>query len=390
MESSIKRAHIRTNIAVVGRFHAFDLARELNKHGLLNKLLSTYPKQVTRRWDIPEEKILGEPSLEALRRYGCRIPLANPVSIDEFVHTRHGRTSARKLINDCDVFIGWTGSSLEALIAARQSGVTTVLERGSSHCTEWRTLMTEEYGYLDKPFDPMYNFWQRELLEYELADFISIPSSFVRDTFIKHGVPADKLLVNAYGVNLSSFKQVEKADDIFRVITVGGLSIRKGSRYLLQAFHELNFPDAELWHIGNVNPEMQPFIKQFTSKSVTFHGHKPQKDLYKYYSQGSVFALMSIEEGMAMVQCQAMACGLPLICSTNTGGADLVGSDEQAGFVVPVRDVETLKSRLLHLYHYRDQCRAMGQTAKERISTHLTWSDYGSRYAENIRRVFAR
>lgn len=386
-ERSSELPDIRTNIAVVGRFHAFDLARELNRHGLLNKLLSTYPRYITRRWEIPEKKILGEPFLEFFRRFGQRIPFVKPSRIDEFVHVNHGRNAARKLIAECDVFIGWTGSSLEALIAAKETGVATILERGSSHCNEWRKLMTEECGYFGKPFDPMYNFWQRELLEYELADYIAIPSTFVRNSFIKYGVPAEKLLVNAYGVDLSSFRQVQKEDDVFRVISVGGFNLRKGSRYLLQAFTELNLPNAELWHIGSVDPEMHPSIKQFLTDKVTFHGHKPQAELYKYYSQGSVFVLMSIEEGMAMVQCQAMACGLPLICSTNTGGADLIGDDEKAGFVVPVRDVNAIKERILFLYENQEHCRAMGQTAKQRISQGYTWADYGNRYAENIRRM---
>lgn len=96
---------------------------------------------------------------------------------------------------------------------------------------------------------------------------------------------------------------------------------------------------------------------------------------------------MSIEEGMAMVQCQAMACGLPLICSINTGGADLIGDDEKAGFVIPIRDVNALKERILFLYENQEYCRAMGQTAKQRISQGYTWADYGNRYAENIRRM---
>lgn len=379
--------NIRTNISVIGRFHAFDLARELNKHGLLNRILSTYPKHLTQRWNIPGDKIHGEPFLEVLRRFGSRIPLVNPVSLDQFVHKRHARKAQCLLIEGCDVFVGWTGSSLEALIKAREMGVTTILERGSSHCTEWRNLMAEEYGYLNKSFDHMYNFWQRELLEYELADYISIPSNFVRDTFVKRGVPKEKLLINAYGVDLSSFKQVEKEDCTFRIINVGGFSLRKGSRYLLQAFYELKLPNAELWHIGSVSPEMQPFIKKYASDKIVFHGHKPQSELYKYYSQGSVFVLMSIEEGMAMVQCQAMACGLPLIVTTNTGGADLIGDDNKAGYIVPIRDIEQLKSRLLALYENQDQCYEMGQVAKARIASGFRWSDYGDRYAANIKMV---
>ena len=265
---------------------------------------------------------------------------------------RHG-LNARRLIDNNDVFIGWSGSSLEALIAARAAGKITILERGSSHCNEWRALMREENSRFGQDFDEMPFFWQRELLEYELADYISIPSSFVQDSFLRQGVPEEKLLVNPYGVDLSAFRKLEKTDDTFRVINVGGFNLRKGSHYLLQAFTELNLQDAEFWHVGSVSPEMQPIIEKFANDNCTFHGHQPQDQLYKFYSQASVFALASIEEGMAMVQCQAMACGLPLICTTNTGGADLIGGEGHAGYVVPIRDVEALKARILACRSFR-------------------------------------
>ncbi|MFO0991218.1 MAG: glycosyltransferase family 4 protein [Hyphomicrobiales bacterium] len=244
--------------------------------------------------------------------------------------------------------------------------------------------MREESKVAAVEFDMMYEFWQRELLEYELADYISIPSTFVRDSFVLQGVPPEKLLVNPYGVDLSSFRQVERNDSRFRIISVGAFSIRKGSRYLLQAFSELNLPDVELWHVGTVSPAMRPFIRQYANDRVLFHGHQPQAQLHKFYSQASVFVLMSIEEGLAMVQPQAMACGLPLICTTNTGGADLIGLDGEAGYVIGIRDVNALKARLLHLYENRELCREMGQRAKARITSGLTWADYGSRYVRNI------
>lgn len=374
----------RTSLAVVGRFHGFDLARELDFRGYLHRFMSTYPRSTVSKWGVPQDRAIGEPFLEFFRRYGSRIPLADSVSIDMFVHRNHAKNAARHLVRDADIFIGWTGSSLEALIEARNRGVITVLERGSSHASEWRELMATESARFGSSFNPMYDFWQRELLEYQLADYISIPSSFVKNTFIKHGVPEHKLLVNPYGVDLESFRPTEKEDDKFRIISVGGFNMRKGSRYLLQAFSELDIPDVELWHVGTVSPEMKPFIERFADERVTFWGHKPQAELYKFYSQASVFVLMSIEEGMAMVQCQAMACGLPLICSTNTGGADLIGSEGEAGIVVNVGDVEALKASLMALYHEKERCRTMGEAALRRIGKGLTWSNYGDRYAANL------
>ena len=43
---------MRVNIAVVGRFHAFNLAKELQDKNLLNKLITTYPKLVNS-WRKP-------------------------------------------------------------------------------------------------------------------------------------------------------------------------------------------------------------------------------------------------------------------------------------------------------------------------------------------------
>jgi glycosyltransferase involved in cell wall biosynthesis len=49
----------------------------------------------------------------------------------------------------------------------------------------------------------------------------------------------------------------------------------------------------------------------------------PQNQLPEYYRRGDVFALASREEGLAMVQVQALACGLEIVCTTHTGGEDL-------------------------------------------------------------------
>jgi len=129
--------------------------------------------------------------------------------------------------------------------------------------------------------------------------------------------------------------------------------------------------------VGGASEEIKPFFKKYEG-NYKYIGHVPQKELYKYYSQGSVFAMMSIQEGLAMVQPQAMACGLPVISTTNTGGEDII-RDGKDGFIIPIRDVEALKEKLVYLYENRDICKTMGQSAKERVSTSFTWDDYGDR-----------
>jgi len=217
-------------------------------------------------------------------------------------------------------------------------------------------------------------------LEYHLADYITVPSSFVKRSMNEAGINPEKIFVNPYGVDLSQFKQIPKQDNIFRVIFCGNLSIQKGSHYLLQSIYELNLEDFECWHIGKISSEMEVFIKKYRTKKMKYKGVQPQSELYKLYSQGSVFCMPSLQEGMAMVQLQAMACGLPLICTTNTGGDDLITADGKEGFVIPVKSVDSIKEKINYLYKNRSECREMGLKARQRVSKGFTWNDYGDRY----------
>ena len=77
-----------------------------------------------------------------------------------------------------------------------------------------------------------------------------------------------------------------------------------------------------------------------------------------------------------MVQPQAMACGLPIIATTNTGSEDLF-TDGIEGFIVPVRSPEAIRTRVLKLYNdpaFRDE---MSRAAIRRIQSSSGWNEYG-------------
>lgn len=374
---------MKVNISVIGRFHAFDLAKELQNENILNKLITTYPKSIVSKWQIKKEFVKDEIFLELIRRYQNKIPLIPKFYLNSFIQNKHAKNSS-KYMDDCDVFIGWSGSSLEAIIEAKKHNKITILERGSSHYNYQMKILSE----INENFIPDYKTWQRELLEYELADYISIPSSYVKRTFLENGISEKKLLVNPYGVNLNEFKQIEKTDTKFRIIFAGSGSFRKGYHYLLQAFYELNLKNCELWHLGKVQDEMKPYLDKYKTENFILKGHQPQNKLFEFYSQGNVFIMPSLEEGMAMVQFQAMACGLPLICSTNTGGDDLITKDGEEGFVIPIKNVEAIKEKILYLYNNQDIAKEMGKKAKKRVQLGFTWKDYGRRYLENLKRIY--
>ena len=230
---------------------------------------------------------------------------------------------------------------------------------------------------------------ERELLEYEYTDYISVPSQFVYNTFTEFGIPEDKLIKNPYGVNLEEFYPVKKEDDTFRVIHCGAISYRKGIPYLLEAFSQLNLKKSELWIVGSIDQEIKEFVDQYKDDNIIFHGPKKQSDLYWYLSQCDVFCLASIEEGLAMVQAQAMACGLPIITTTNTGGGELVENDKN-GFVIPIRDIQAIKEKILYLYKNKETSKRMGEKAIESINNNFSWDDYGHRYVMNLEEIYSK
>jgi glycosyltransferase involved in cell wall biosynthesis len=287
------------------------------------------------------------------------------------------------------IFFAGNGFNYKTVKELQKNNVLCIADEGSAHIVTQRKLLEDEY----KKFGLEYKMKQtRDLLEetlreYKSSDYIVVPSSFAKRTFIEQGISENKIFVNPYGVDLSQFKQIKKEDEIFRVIYCGRLSIQKGSHYLLQAIDELELENFEFWHIGGVEDEMKQFIDKYKTNKIIFKGAMPQSELYKFYSQGNVFVLPSIQDGFGMVVFQAMACGLPVILSENTAAYDAVTKDGEEGFVIPIRSVDAIKEKIKYLYENQDICLKMGQKAKKKVLNGYSWDDYGNRYKQFLEKT---
>jgi glycosyltransferase involved in cell wall biosynthesis len=382
---------MKITISVLGRFQLFHLARELQTHGYLERLITSYPIFETERYGIDRKNIKSLVVHEILNRIGINLPhaLRSIFNPQYQVFELFDRHASRHIPHDTDIFVGLSSGALHSLRRAKHLGAYTVLERGSTHMLHQKKVLTEEYERLGIKATIVHpKVVEKELAEYQEADFISVPSRYVKKTFLDQGIPEQRLIQNPYGVNLTNFYPVPKQDHIFRVVHCGNLSIRKGVHYLLQAFSELNLPDAELWLIGDITEEIAPFLKKFTSPRIILKGIFPERELHRQLSQGSVFCLASIEEGLAMVQAMAMACGLPVIITTHTGGEDIIRNGVD-GFIVPIRDVEALKEKILFFYENEADRSVMGTSALNRVKHGFTWRDYGERMIAHYQRILA-
>jgi glycosyltransferase involved in cell wall biosynthesis len=98
--------------------------------------------------------------------------------------------------------------------------------------------------------------------------------------------------------------------------------------------------------------------------------------LIEEMSRARVMVLPSIEEGLALVFAQAMACGCPVVGRTHTGVEDLI-SDGREVFIVAPRNVDALVEKLTILYRDRALVEQMSVRAVERIASVGGWDAYG-------------
>lgn len=371
-----------------GVFWAFDLARELERHGALGRIYSGYPKRSIPRHGIPPDRLRTFPWLSTPMGVSGRLGFRRlKGAMEPYVAETFDRWTAR-VFDRCDIYHCLSGFGMHTYEVAQRYGTITVCDRGSSHIAVQDELLQEEAEILGlRPHPVDHRMVARELAEYEASDAIFVPSTFALQSFLAQGFPPDKVHQIPYGVDLTAFRPMPKEDDVFRVIFVGTLSYRKGVSYLLEAVAPLAGLGIEVWLIGPSAPETEHLLRPYEGL-FRYFGRRPRHELSWYYSQGSVFVLPSVEEGLALVQGQAMACGLPVIATHNTGAADLF-DDGHEGFILPIRNPEAIREKIFRLHQDPEERAAMAARSQRRVGAIGGWREYGERVVSTHRQLLS-
>jgi starch synthase len=398
---------MKITIVVGGRWHAFDLASELEKKGHLHKLITNYPKWFVKKWGIPPEKVISLPFTFWLVKGIYRIGGEKLMMRCQWWVHRWFAERAANYLSGSELIHGWSQWSEPSFRWAKENKVPTVLERSSAHILEQNSLLSSEYKRFGLKWIATHRkIVQMELKEYELSDSVAIPSLFVEKTFHKRGFPATKLFRNNLGVNLSCFKASKKPESPssnggLKIIFAGSISLRKGIPDLLEGFNQLDSRESTLTLLGGITRELESLF-QDKSEQIRLLGHIPQKELLSHYQQNHCFVMASVEEGMAMVQMQALACGLPLVCTTNTGGEDLLmlsgdlGKPDvlgikqfPCGFLIPVHSPKAISHCLRRFINEPKLWETMRNEALKLAGEKLSWEKYGRRSMENYTRLLS-
>jgi starch synthase len=366
--------------AVFGVFHHFELAHQLHRRNHLQRIYSTWPWARLKREGLPHSLVSCFPYLHTPDYLLNRTRFYSPRMSSKMAswNTRAFDLWTNRVIAPCDAFIAISGAGLLTGRKVQANGGIFICDRGSTHQRYQENVIAEEHRRwkLPQPLSkPHITIREEEI--YATANAITVPSTVARRSFLQMGIAPEKVHVVPYGVRLDQFTRTEAPpQDSFQLLFAGQVSLRKGVPYLLQAFARLNHPNKRLTIAGAIQDDIRALLSTLPTENVVFTGSLPQTQLAKKMSASHLLVLPSIEEGLALVQGQAMACGCPVLATTATGAEDLFTNGEQ-GFIVPERDVDALADRMQEIADDPTLRRKLSEAAMLRVKTLGGWDQYG-------------
>lgn len=282
----------------------------------------------------------------------------------------------------------FNSAGLELQKYARNKNLLTVMEQTIAPYEIERALLKDEHKAFpgwqlaeeESKFAEEYIARERE--EWKHADVILCGSDFVKQSIGMVGGPISRCKVIPYGVDIAidnpRIRTESDRNRPLRVLTVGEVGIRKGSPYVQIAAKQLK-QEAVFKMVGAVSVSSE--AKKSLSRDVELMGIVPRSQVMSYFEWADVFLLPSICEGSATVIYEALAKGLPVICTANSGS---VVRDGVEGLIVPISDGNALVEALLSLKTDYNLYNKLSESACKRAAR-FTLNSYG----ESLRSVFS-
>lgn len=346
--------------------------------------------------EAPKDRVKCVPWREMVRLSAMSSPFGSilcsgerPFSVIGMYRQFDSRVARRIPEIELEAVYAHEGGALQTFRMAKRLGITTLYELPSSHWYWEYKLLAEEAernpefaGLLPKLQDSTRHMeWKDE--ELLLADAVFVPSQHVRGTLAGY-VPDDKIRVISYGAPPLRPRKLVSRDSSrpLKVLFAGSLIQRKGIGYLLDAIDLLG-SRVELTLVGkrfSANPRVDAACSRWQWYQALAHS-----EVMDLMEQSDVLVLPSLAEGCALVVLEALACGLPVIVTPNTGSQEFV-RDGREGFVVPICRSDAIADRLNELDRDRELLAEMSRNAHA-TAAEKHWKTYRDCWAEAVRSV---
>jgi glycosyltransferase involved in cell wall biosynthesis len=348
--------------------------------------------------EVPSQAVVTHPVLELARVLTIRIRLG-PVAADrvwELAELHFSRAAARRVARGTSAVYAYDFSALESFRAQKLLGGACVYGMPHVHHLTTERLMEEEHARFPELRTHYHDHTRRQDgrrnarrdEEMRLADAAVVNSTFAAEALAAAGFDPARILVIPLGAPPSVSRVRRQASGARPLIflSAGSQSIHRGTHYLLKSWRLLNpGPAAELWLVGTM--KLPSSALAGLPANVRVLDRVGAGELSQLYLAADVLVFPSLCESFGMVITEAMAHGLPVITTPNTGGPDLI-SPGREGMIVPIRDAEALATAMQWMLDNRSSLCAMSARAQSRAAG-WQWSAYRAILADRVTEALA-
>jgi glycosyltransferase involved in cell wall biosynthesis len=287
-------------------------------------------------------------------------------------HRRLGAWAAREVRRSAPAAVyAFAEVALETMRWAAPRGIPTILDNPTGDVRHFRAAAAREHmrwasgAFVDHPSPAMV---RRSVEEYELAHRIRVASRFSKASMVEHGVPAEKIDVVPYPIDVTRFVPPESRPaprGTLRVCSVAAITFAKGFQYLLEAARAVGPSQVHVDLVGGTTsrPARAALARLRAGLDVVA---APAANLVEAYHRAELFVLPTLHDGYGFVVAEAMACGLPVVVSDTCGARDLV-EEGVTGWIVPAGETAPLVDVLRSALGDRERLQVMGATAREAV-----------------------
>ncbi|GAB7020489.1 glycosyltransferase [Halostagnicola bangensis] len=226
-----------------------------------------------------------------------------------------------------------------------------------------------------------------------LSDHIVSNSIAGAEWIVENGANPNSVSVIYNGRNIERYSSAEAPSELSDKLaidkgpvigTVGRLIERKGHYDLLEAWPTVleNYPNATLLLVGD-GPEREALQKFATAlgcaSSVRFLGMRD--DVPELLALLDIFVFPSHFEGLPGALLEAMAAGLPIVCTPVDGNSELI-VDGESGLFVTVKSPDQISGRLIALLEDIDKREQLAEGAQKRAETNFTLQSMASEFSQ--------
>jgi glycosyltransferase involved in cell wall biosynthesis len=257
---------------------------------------------------------------------------------------------AARALPAADHLIAFNRQALTQFQTARRARYETVsLMSGSPHVR--RVARQHGRAYRQYPLEPSFgtHIVKRYLVEYAQADRIYAASRYTWESFLEEGVSEDVLSVFPL-IPDPRYEpdRAPRASTTFDIVYVGSLTVAKGVPLLVDAVRRLPCPEMRLTLIGGWKSRgMRRFIGEACARDSRIR--VCPGDPLPHLRSARLCIHPTYEDGFAYAPAEALACGVPVIVSEDTGMKELVDPGRN-GLIVPTGDLEALTQAIEATY----------------------------------------